>query len=159
MGHRCPCLNCDHLYTHAKDWKISVHNFYINAVQSNFTLPLSMAASAQWDALDNMLNTLELSTIAYDKWAYIWGNNLFTSKQAYNTLNGTAMATNPFTWLWVNDCKGHHKFFFWLLLHDRLNTRNIMRRKNHHLDSYDCVLCNRHTKETVDHVFFHMPFL
>jgi len=37
---------------------------------------------------------------------------------------------------------GRHKFFFWLLVLDRLSTRNLLRRKNFCLRSYSCVLCN-----------------
>jgi hypothetical protein len=33
-----------------------------------------------------------------------------------------------------------------------------MRRKNMHLDSYNCELCNQGTEETLDHLFLHCPF-
>jgi hypothetical protein len=33
------------------------------------------------------------------------------------------------------------KVFFWLLLKDRLNTCNLLLRKNKILPSYNCVLC------------------
>jgi hypothetical protein len=43
----------------------------------------------------------------------------------------------------------------WLLLNDRLNTRNILRRRRKHLDEgYSCVLCHENGEETVDHLFF-----
>jgi hypothetical protein len=34
---------------------------------------------------------------------------------------------------------GKHKFFFWLLLRDRLNTKNLLRRKTNILEDYNCV--------------------
>jgi hypothetical protein len=45
---------------------------------------------------------------------------------------------------------GKHKFkiFFWLLLRDRLNSRNLLRRKNMELEDYSCVLCNTGHEET-----------
>jgi 5-methylcytosine-specific restriction endonuclease McrA len=43
-------------------------------------------------------------------------------------------------------------------LKDRLSTRNILRRKIMHLDSYNCVLCNLSEEETVDHLFMYCPF-
>lgn len=48
--------------------------------------------------------------------------------------------------------------FCWLLLKDRLSTRNILRRKHMHLDSYDCELCNQGIKETTEHLLLHCPF-
>lgn len=51
------------------------------------------------------------------------------------------------------------KVFAWLLMHDHLNTRDLMLRKNLHLDSgSDCVLCTASLLETRDHLFFLCPF-
>jgi hypothetical protein len=49
-------------------------------------------------------------------------------------------------------------FFFWLLLKDRLNTGNLLRRKNKALEDYNCAICNRGTEETSFHLFFECPF-
>jgi len=43
--------------------------------------------------------------------------------------------------------------FFWLLAKDRLNTRNILRRKHFHLPSDDYVLCAGNAEETLEHLF------
>ena len=43
--------------------------------------------------------------------------------------------------------------FFWLLSKDRLSTRNILKRKNFHLLSSNCVLCADNTEETLEHLF------
>lgn len=48
--------------------------------------------------------------------------------------------------------------FFWLLLMDRLSTRNMLRRKRMHLDDYNCVLCQQLTEETIMHLLFYCPF-
>ena len=53
---------------------------------------------------------------------------------------GSLEASPLFDWLWSSSNLGKHKFFFWLLLRDQLNTRNILRRKNTDLDDYNCVL-------------------
>jgi hypothetical protein len=44
------------------------------------------------------------------------------------------------------------------VLRDRLNTRNLLRRKNMHLDDYSCVLCFSGTEETAFHLFFECSF-
>lgn len=130
----------------------------LHRIERNLALPLSLIASAQWETMDGMLNGLELSDSARDHWAYIWGDNTFTSKKAYKTINGSSTSARPFTCLWQSACRSHHKFLFWLLLQDRLNTRNLLRRKNRDLPSYDCVLCARQIEETSDHLFFTCAF-
>jgi hypothetical protein len=47
----------------------------------------------------------------------------------------------------------------WLLMLDRLNTRDIMLRKNWHVDSGpDCLLCTDAPLEFRDHLFFSCEF-
>ncbi|TVU36350.1 hypothetical protein EJB05_18282, partial [Eragrostis curvula] len=45
-----------------------------------------------------------------------------------------------------------------LELRDRLNTRNLLRRKNMSLPDYTCVLCTGQVEETLIHLFFECPF-
>jgi len=71
---------------------------------------------------------------------------------------GTEQASPLLSWLCGSSNLGKHKFFFWLLLRDRLNTRNLLRRKNMHLDDYNCVLCNTDHEETNFHLFFKCSF-
>jgi hypothetical protein len=63
-----------------------------------------------------------------------------------------------FRWMWKSCPRGKQKFFFWLLLKDRLNTRNFLRRKNMELPSYNCVLCSSNVEETLQHLFFECSF-
>ena len=60
--------------------------------------------------------------------------------------------------MWSAGNLGKHKFFFWLLLKNRLNTRNLLRRKNMYLDDYNCAICNSNVEETCMHLFFECPF-
>lgn len=60
--------------------------------------------------------------------------------------------------MWKSCCKSRKKFFFWLVLRDRINTRNLLRRKNIHLDDYNCVWCDRGCEEALMHLFFECPF-
>jgi hypothetical protein len=43
---------------------------------------------------------------------------------------------------------------------DRLNTRNILKRKKHKLEgkNYNCVLCNNNIEEIAFNLFFSCPF-
>ena len=51
------------------------------------------------------------------------------------------------------------RVFLWLLLKDRLNTKDLMVRKNWHIeDGPNCVLCAASVLETSDHLFFECGF-
>jgi hypothetical protein len=63
-----------------------------------------------------------------------------------------------FKWLWKSSVQKRHKVFFWLLLKDRLSTRNILRRRNQVIPLYECVLCNLHAEETLEHLFLNCNF-
>ena len=123
-----------------------------------FSLPLSGQAASQLSELQTLLLGCNLEPAEEnDVWTYPWGNT-YSSSKAYKRLRGTIEASPLFPWIWSSSNLGKHKFFFWLLLRDRLNTRNILRRKNRTLE--DCwnngceVLCNNGCEETLFHLFF-----
>ena len=71
---------------------------------------------------------------------------------------GTTVASQLFKWLWKSHMLNKEKFFFWLLLRDKLNTRGLLRRKRMHLCSYDYAVCVGHLEESIIHLFFDYPF-
>jgi hypothetical protein len=103
------------------------------------------------------LNALPTSD-QQDIWTYSWGSPMFSPTKAYKHLIGTRQVHPCFKWLWKSSAQKKHKVFFWLLLKDRLSTRNILKRKNRVLPSYDCVLCQLQLEETLEHLFLHCPF-
>uniref|UniRef100_A0A453RT16 Reverse transcriptase zinc-binding domain-containing protein n=1 Tax=Aegilops tauschii subsp. strangulata TaxID=200361 RepID=A0A453RT16_AEGTS len=43
---------------------------------------------------------------------------------------------------------------------DRLNTRNMLKRRYYNIGTnLDCLLCGEHIEETVEHLFFHCTFI
>ena len=64
----------------------------------------------------------------------------------------------PFHWLWKSCCQQKHITFFWLLLYDILNTRDMLQRKQIFIVDYTCVLCNSGSLETRDRLFFNCQF-
>jgi hypothetical protein len=63
-----------------------------------------------------------------------------------------------FKWLWASSCQSKHKIFFWLLLKDRVSTRELLRRKNMDLQDFSCVLCSALVEESLVHLFLECPF-
>jgi hypothetical protein len=58
-----------------------------------------------------------------------------------------------FNLLWASKCQPKHKVFFWLLLHDKLNTRKRLMRRHMKLESYSCENCILQRIETSYHLF------
>lgn len=105
-----------------------------------------------------MLQHRDMNRGTQDVWTFTWSSRCYNSRKIYTQLLGTVEASALFTWLQSSSNLGKHKLFFWLLLRDRLNTSNLLRRKNKELDDYSCVLCNSGLEETSFHLFFECPF-
>jgi len=105
-------------------------------------------------SLSNLaVNTLQIIEDV-DVWSYIWGSPFFSTSKAYAHLTGHHI----FRWLWKSSCQNKHKVFFWLLLHNRLSTREILRWWHMILPTYECVCCHLRMEETLSHLFFDCPF-
>jgi hypothetical protein len=105
-----------------------------------FHLPLSQQAFHEFEQLEIICASTaqKIQEGNIDSWTYIWGNDSFSPKTAYKVLIGYQPTIPHFSWLWKTSCQARHKFFFWLLLLDRLNTRNLLKRKNFQLQNYKC---------------------
>ena len=65
----------------------------------------------------------------------------------------------PSCWLWKSKCQSKHKFFAWLLLHDRINMQQMLIRRHWLVsDNSDCILCHSHQMEDWRHLFFNCMF-
>ena len=90
-----------------------------------------------------------------DVWSFIWGTQNYSSRKFYALAFQSMQVPSSFTWLWKSKCTPRIKFFGWLILVDRLNTRGMLKQRNFHLDQgYNCVMCNRGVEEDLNHPFF-----
>lgn len=126
-------------------------------ISTLFRLPLSDVAHEQYSQLIDTLQSIPRTT-EKDSWTYIWNKEAFIPAKAYQAQIDNIQFPASFTWLWASYCQLKHKFFFWLLLIDRLNTRAMFQKRQFHVPSYDCVLCGSRTLESRDHLFYHCPF-
>jgi hypothetical protein len=124
---------------------------------NNFHLPLSAQAHDQLQQLSSLVNNRP-AVGNLDLWSYSWGNAKFSTAKAYKSLVGSRPTHLAFLWIWSSKCQMKHKVFFWLLLKDRLSTRDLLQRQLVELDSYTCDLCIRRKSETVAHLFFRCNF-
>lgn len=117
-----------------------------------------MLASEQLVTLSCLVLQLQANSDEVDSWSYPWPGSNFMVTKAYIFSKGIILISLVFKWMWHSQVAGEIKFFFWLLLKDRLNTRGLLRRKNMYLDEYTCVLCQLSAEETLEHLFFECPF-
>jgi hypothetical protein len=69
------------------------------------------------------------------------------------------MLHGVFQIIWKSKCTPRIKFFTWLILVDRLNTKTMLRRRNiGDRQDDNCVLCSTGEEETIEHLFFSCPF-
>lgn len=128
---------------------------------SLFNLPLSAEAHQEFLDLQHLL--LQLQTRDHqteDIWHYQWNSKSYSSSKFYHLTFKHIQPPSPFIWIWDSKCSNKLRVFAWLLLMDRLSTRNILRRKNHKLqdNNYNCVLCQDQREETAYHLFFTCSF-
>ena len=124
---------------------------------SLFQLPLSIQAHQQFHLLSRELYNIKNSEDK-DKWSFNWGNNNNITRKIYGHLMKGDDANATFKWIWKTCCLPRHKFFCRLMLNDRINTCDLLIRKNMHLDSTICVLCNSEDYEDMTHLLFTCPF-
>lgn len=130
------------LHSFTNDDNIPMHkdktpdNYY-----SMFQLPLSNVAHQQFIQLSNSLDQIR-NNQDIDIWKFIWGDYGYNTKKVYKALMSPSYTTPPpITWIWKTCCLPRHKFFCWLMLHDRVNTCDLLTRKKMQLDSTHCSLC------------------
>ena len=124
-----------------------------------FHLPLS--AQAREEVREIQRGSLHVIPVRGD--ADIWVSTInakFSAKSYYNHCFREMIADEAFTWLWRSKSPIKFKMFGWLLLVDRLNTRNMLKRRNYVVanNNYACLLCQNPPEETVEHPFFNCPF-
>jgi hypothetical protein len=122
-----------------------------------FHLPISEQAYDQFLVLKGPWEQIVLSD-AHDHWRYIWGSDKFSSKKAYRFFMGQTQIHPIYRLLWKSKCQPKHRVFYWLWLKNRLNTRDMLRRRNMELDSYSCENCLWQREETLYHLFLRCNF-
>jgi hypothetical protein len=127
-------------------------------LDSIFFLPLSVEAYDELQLLQAQLSAIQYDEDGTDTWEPIWGGR-YTSKKLYNHAYKDVEGHSIFKLVWKSRCTPRVKFFAWLFLFDRLNTKAMLRRRHFNTqDDLYCVLCNANIEEDIEHLFFSCPF-
>jgi hypothetical protein len=145
------------LVGYAKDpkaslWKLRNEGNLINC----FNIPMSRSAYNEYLLLQQYFDSLSSPALCEkDSWKFIWGQQVYSSSKYYQYQFKNLTPSRVLLWVWKSNCIPTIKFFVWLLLNDRLNTRNILRRRKKFLEQgYNCVLCQEEIEETSEHLIF-----
>ena len=82
----------------------------------------------------------------------------YITKKAYNALIGTHPTKKCILDIWKTCCLTKHNFFAWLMMNGKINTKDMMKRKNFYVEFYDCILCDTCLEESIFHIFFDCNF-
>jgi hypothetical protein len=146
------------LYSFVLDDQLSATQvFEVHDMSTMFYLPLSTAVFEEL----NLLQGLMASHMIYDQkdeWTYTWGTHYKASK-FYAHIHSHILVPKVYHWVWKSSCQMTTKVFAWLILRDRLNTRDMLQRR-HWRVTYEttCVLCPLHAHEDRVHLFFECNF-
>lgn len=150
------------LVTFAKNTRASVrHLLQEENLQDSFDLPLSQEAFTEFEDLQQQLQNLDLSQLNNaDVWLYTWGGMAYSSRKLNKLAFNDVGAHSAYKWIWKAQCTPRIKFFAWLIVVDRLNTKEMLKRRHIRPQDEDeaCVLCDSGATEDLEHLFFTCNF-
>jgi hypothetical protein len=133
------------------------HAYECDDIVTLFHLPLSQRAFEELGEVQSLLLGNPVS-LQEDVWVYSWGDK-YTSANFYQHIHKHLSVPPVFKWIWKSSCIMKTKTFAWLLLSDRLNTRDLLQRRHWHVsDDTHCVLCPLRSYEDRIHLFFQCNF-
>jgi hypothetical protein len=125
---------------------------------AHFALPISAQAHDELLEVQQIIQDIEHIPHVNDTRTFVWGAS-YTSAKFYKFMFAAVPCDAAITLIWKSKCLPKLKVFLWLLLMDRLNTKDRMLRKHWEVnDGPHCVLCDQNVLETRDHLFFLCPF-
>jgi hypothetical protein len=89
---------------------------------------------------------------------YLGFRYLFNKKELQAPNGGILRSILSINRCGKNKCQPKHKVFYWLWLKNRLNTRNMLRRKNITLESYSYENCIWQKEKTLYDLFLRCNF-
>lgn len=129
----------DHVYLKGKDWKQYVPN---------------SAVSWYWRQLTHIKDRFR-SGFSGDRWMF--DKKGYTATSGYNWLRSGQNKVEWAKWVWNRLNSPKHSFLSWVIMWQRLNTRDRLRRMGLQVQA-ECPLCGLHS-ETVEHIFVHCEYV
>jgi hypothetical protein len=121
-----PVVQYPRLHSFAKSNSISVQSLMLEQdLDDIFFLPLSTQAHDEFLLLQSYLEDIEYDENTADSWSPVWGAK-YTSRRFYAHVFSSVEAHPFYKALRKSSCIPRIKFFAWLILVDRLNTKTML---------------------------------
>ena len=108
--------------------------------------------------MQQQMETYNKNELQKDVWTYSAQSSSYRVQTTYKLLMGHQPVQHILKWLWKSYCQPKHKVFCWLLMKDRLSTKNILKRKKMQLDSFNCAFYISAQEESVHHLFWECSY-
>jgi hypothetical protein len=146
--------SCPRLFSFALKEDVMAAKVYAmdNIADLSYT-PLSQLALSE---LQDLMVIMQQNPVTYckDEWTYCWGGK-YAPVRFYAHIHEHIKVPKVYKWIWQPSCMMKTKVFSWLLLVDRLNTRDLLQRRHWHVtDNYHCELYPLHVHEDMIHLSF-----
>jgi hypothetical protein len=126
-------------------------------ILSLFDLSLSNLAHQVLLVLQGMIED-NIQVNQTDGWSYCWGEQ-YRATKFYKHIHSHIQVPSVYKWLWKSSCIMQTKVFVWLLLLDRLNTRDMLQRRHWWVtDDAHYELCTLRIYEDTSHMFYECNF-
>ena len=144
------------LYSFALDKNLSVQEVIECQDRAElFFLPLSTQAYQEFQSLQVLLGSVLLNPLEKDQWCTIWAGGTYTAGRFYHHSFRHIQASKIYACIWKCKVVLRVKVFAWLLVSDRLNTRDMLQRRHWNVtDIFHCPLCTSGLTEDWKHLFF-----
>ena len=110
-------------------------------------------------SLKDFLMLHEVEPSAMDVWYWHGSDKFYTPKRFYIQMHFNLPFNPLLNWIWSSSCTMKIKVFAWMMIMDRLNTKDMVERRHWHIeDGTTCVLCHLQVREDMDHLFFNCLF-
>ena len=122
-------------------------------------LPLSPQAYDELQELRQLCDEGVTLSIQPDTRTFTCGKGKYASSDFYKFMFQETPKDKVLKRFWKSKSVPKIKVFCWLLINDRLNTKDMMLRKHWQMEGgSDCVLCNKAIMEDNNHLFFDCDF-
>ena len=130
------------------------------SLSETFHLPVSTQALEETQDLQQKTMHVELlNPLTNGEWTCISGTNYYSANRFYSFYFKDIHAHQAYRWIWKSKATMKIKVFGWFLLSDRLNTRDMLKRRRYNIgNDFGCLLCTNCNNETVDHLFLECIF-
>lgn len=99
-----------------------------------FNLRMSDQTFAELALLQSFMHEVKFQEDLLDVWAWQGTTKSYTPKMFYTYAHRTHTFNPVHNWIWTSSCILNLKVFAWMLVMDRINTKDMVETRHKHLD-------------------------